>query len=194
MTPRKKAPKASSDDTNRAGWSYAHSLIEASLDPLVTISAEELITDINTATEKITGVSREKLIGNNFADYFTEPEKAHAGYLKVFEQGQVIDYPLAIRHTSGAVTYVLYNASVYRNEQGEVLGVFAAARDITERKRTEEALTDLQSLLNAIVDSTNTPLICTFFSLLPLLFFCIFNSHPLGYCLLFPFMPLIQHR
>ena len=85
-------------------------------------------------------MSRERLIGSDFSDYFTEPEMARAGYLKAFEKGQVIDYPLAARHTSGAITDVLYNASVFRNEQGKVLGVFAAARDISERKRAEDKL------------------------------------------------------
>jgi len=119
---------------------YSRTLLETCLDSLVTISTEGRITDVNKATEKITGVSRERLIGSDFADYFTEPEMARAGYLKVFEQGQVIDYPLAIRHTSGAITNVLYTASVYRNEQGEILGVFAAARDITKLKRAEQEL------------------------------------------------------
>jgi len=117
---------------------YSRNLIETSLDPLVTISAEGMITDVNTATERITGRSRERLIGSDFTDYFTEPEMARAGYLQAFSAGQVIDYPLAIRHSSGAVTEVLYNASVYRDEQGAVLGVFAAARDITERKEAEQ--------------------------------------------------------
>jgi len=130
----------STNEELRAASLYARNLIETSLDPLVTISAEGKITDVNTATEKITGLSRERLIGSDFADYFTEPEMARAGYLKAFAQGQVMDYPLAVRHASGAITEVLYNASVYRNEQGEVLGVFAAARDITERKLAEKAL------------------------------------------------------
>ena len=121
---------------------YARSLIEASLDPLVTISAEGKITDVNTATEKVTGVSRGRLIGSDFADYFTDPQKAREGYQQVFSQGSVTDYPLAIRHASGKVTDVLYNASVYRDAQGNVLGVFAAARDITERKKAEEALAE----------------------------------------------------
>ena len=99
--------------------------------------------DVNTATEKLTGLSRERLIGSDFADYFTEPEVARAGYQQAFGQGQVIDYPLTMRHTSGALTEVLYNASVYRNEQGEVLGVFTAARDITARKQAEDAVRQL---------------------------------------------------
>jgi len=117
---------------------YARSLIEASLDPLVTISPEGKITDVNEATVKVTGASREKLIGADFADYFTEPEKAREGYQKVFSQGFVTDYPLTIRRGDGRLTDVLYNASVYKDSKGNVLGVFAAARDITGRKKAEE--------------------------------------------------------
>ncbi len=118
---------------------YTRSLIEASLDPLVTISANGKITDVNKATEEATGFSRSELIGTDFAAYFTEPKKAHTGYQQVFSQGFVRDYPLTIRHRAGHQIDVLYNASVYRNEAGEVLGVFAAARDITERKKAEES-------------------------------------------------------
>ena len=128
------------EDELRAKSLYSRSLIEASLDPLVTISPSGQITDVNNATELVTGVGREALIGSDFAEYFTEPEKASAGYQKVLADGWVNDYPLTIRHTSGRTTDVLYNATVYRNEAGEVQGVFAAARDITERKRAEEEL------------------------------------------------------
>ena len=117
---------------------YSRSLIEASLDPLVTISVEGKITDVNQATELATGCSREELIGSDFSDYFTEPEKAKIGYKQVFSEGFVRDYPLAIKHKSGKITDVLYNATIYTNEAGEMQGVFAAARDITERKKAEE--------------------------------------------------------
>jgi PAS domain S-box-containing protein len=117
---------------------YARSLIEASVDPLVTISPEGKITDVNEATVKVTGAPREKLIGADFANYFTEPEKAREGYQRVFSQGFVTDYPLTIRHVDGRLTDVLYNASVYKDVRGNVLGVFAAARDITGRKKAEE--------------------------------------------------------
>jgi len=117
---------------------YARSLIEASLDPLVTISPEGKITDVNEASVKATGVLREDLIGADFSNYFTEPEKARQGYKQVFEKGFVSDYPLTIRHLDGTVTPVLYNASVYKNDKGNVLGVFAAARDITKQKEAED--------------------------------------------------------
>jgi PAS domain S-box-containing protein len=116
---------------------YARSLIEASLDPLVTISPDGKITDVNEATAKVTGVPREKLIGTDFSNYFTEPEKAREGYRQVFAKGSVTDYPLTIRHVDGRQTDVLYNASVYRDALGNVLGVFAAARDVTAQKRAE---------------------------------------------------------
>lgn len=116
---------------------YARSLIEASLDPLVTISPEGKITDVNEGSVKVTGVPREKLIGTDFSNYFTEPEKAREGYQQVFSKGFVTDYPLTIRHTSGQVTHVLYNATVYKDPNGNVLGVFAAARDVTKQKEAE---------------------------------------------------------
>ncbi len=132
-TERKKA-----EASIQAAAQYARSLIEASLDPLMMISAQGKITDVNAATELVSGMPRAQLIGSDFADYFTDPEKAREGYQQVFLQGEVTDYPLAIRHLSGKVTEVLYNSSLYRDSHGNVLGVFAAARDITERKRAEE--------------------------------------------------------
>jgi len=116
---------------------YARSLIEASLDPLVTISPEGKITDVNEGSIKVTGIAREKLIGADFSDYFTEPEKAREGYQQVFSRGFVTDYPLTIRHKDGRQTNVLYNASVYKDLRGNVLGVFAAARDVTAQKKAE---------------------------------------------------------
>jgi len=113
---------------------YARSLIEASLDPLVTISPEGKITDVNEASVKVTGVMRDKLIDTDFSNYFTDPVKARAGYLQVFEKGFVSDYALTIKHQNGKLTDVLYNASLYKDINGLVLGVFAAARDVTEQK------------------------------------------------------------
>jgi PAS domain S-box-containing protein len=122
----------------QAAAHYTRSLFETSLDPLVTISKNGHITDVNTATENVTGVERDHLIGSDFTEYFTDPEKAREEYQLVFSLGLVTDYPLAIRHTSGKITDVLYNASVYRDEGGNIIGVFAAARDITERKKAED--------------------------------------------------------
>jgi len=120
----------------------ARSLIEASLDSLVTISAEGKITDANEAATKVTGVPRDKLIGTNFSSYFTEPEKAQEAYRQGFAKGILTNYPLTMRHANGGLTDVLYNASVYRDERGNVLGVFAAARDVTAQKQAEAQVAD----------------------------------------------------
>jgi PAS domain S-box-containing protein len=124
-------------DQARLASQYARGLIEASRDPLVTISAEGKITDVNEATIRVTGVARGRLVGTDFSDYFTEPDRAREGYLQVLAQGFVTDYPLTIRHTGGDLTEVLYNASVYNDAGGHVQGVFAAARDVTAQKRAE---------------------------------------------------------
>jgi PAS domain S-box-containing protein len=114
---------------------YTRSLIEASLDPLITISAKGKIMDMNEALANITGITREKLTGTDFLDYFTEPQKARAVYQEVFANGSVTDSPLTLRHKNGALTDVLFNGSVYKNDKGEVLGVVIVARDSTDQKR-----------------------------------------------------------
>jgi PAS domain S-box-containing protein len=81
-------------------------------------------------TRRGSGVAREKLVGTDFSDYFTEPKQARDGYQQVFAQGAVTDYPLTIRHKDGKLVDVLYNASVYKDQRGKVLGVFAVARSI----------------------------------------------------------------
>ncbi len=124
---------------------YNRSLIEASLDPLVTFGPDGRITDANTATEQATGCSRNELIGTDFSDYFTDPDKARNGYQKVFREGLVRDYDLDLRHRDGQFTSVLYNASVYRDSSGQVAGVIAAARDISELKKAGDALRESEA-------------------------------------------------
>jgi PAS domain S-box-containing protein len=143
----------------RAASLYARSLIEASLDPLVTISPQGKITDVNRATEDATGLPRAELIGTDFASYFTEPEKARAGYEEVLARGEVRDYPLTMRHRSGLTVEVLYNASVYRNESGELQGVFAAARDITLRKQLEAEAHAASLYARSLIEASLDPLV-----------------------------------
>jgi PAS domain S-box-containing protein len=119
---------------------YARSLIEASLDPLVTISIEGKITDMNQATIDITGINRELLTGTDFFTYFTEPQKAREVYQEVFANGFVADSPLTLRHKNGKLTTVLFNGSVYRDEKGLVQGVVIVARDVTEQNKIKTEL------------------------------------------------------
>jgi PAS domain S-box-containing protein len=112
-------------------------LIEASLDPLITISPEGKITGANEATIHVTGVPREELIASDFFSYFTEPEKAREAYREAFAKSFISDYSLTIRHREGRLTEISCNATVYKDARGEILGVFAAARDISALKRAE---------------------------------------------------------
>jgi PAS domain S-box-containing protein len=115
-------------------------MIESSLDPMVSISAEGMITDVNEATLKVTGVPRDRMIGTAFSDYFTDPKKANGIYQRVFEEGMQMDYPLTMRHRNGTLTEVMFNASVYHDAAGELMGVFATARDVTAQKKAEREL------------------------------------------------------
>ncbi len=121
---------------------YSRSLIEASLDPLVTINTDGKITDMNEATVDITGVPRDKLIGSDFFDYFTEAKKARNVYKEVFSKGSVAESPLTLRHINGKLTDVLFNGSVYKDPAGSVLGVVIVARDVTVQKKISKELTE----------------------------------------------------
>ena len=117
---------------------YARSLIETSIDPLILIDMQGRIQDANEAACRITGLPREELIGSDAASKFTEPERLKPGFKQVMAEGQAIDYLLTIRHAGGRLTDVLCNARAYRNEHGEVVGIFATAHDVTESRRIQE--------------------------------------------------------
>jgi len=150
ITDRKQA-----EDKVRIANEYNRSLIESNPDPLVTINEKGLITDVNVATEKVTGHLRHELIGTDFSDYFTDPDKAREGYEQVFREGIVRDYEIEIRHNSGYVTPVLYNASVYKDKTGDVVGVFAVARDISALRNTERALKESEERYRTAIESAS---------------------------------------
>lgn len=117
---------------------YSQSLIEASPDPLFTISLEGKITDANQASVEATDVSKEDLIGSDFINYFTEPNLAKKGYKEVFSKGFVVDYPLVLM--DGELTNVLFNGSIYKDADDNVIGAIMVGRDITELKKVESEL------------------------------------------------------
>jgi PAS domain S-box-containing protein len=115
----------------RLASAHNRSLLEASLDALVTIGTDGRINDVNSAIETLTGRSRGELIGTDFSDCFVEAETARAAYEEVLRDGFVRDRRLEIRHCDGHLTSVLYNASLHRDDGGNVIGVVAAARSIS---------------------------------------------------------------
>jgi PAS domain S-box-containing protein len=155
------------EERDRAASAYARSLIEASLDPLVTISPDGKVTDVNAASEAATGVPRDRVVGTDFAEYFTEPGQARAVYQRVLATGSVRDYPLTIRHTSGRTTDVLYNATVYSDPHGKVQGVLATARDVTEVRALQaelalaSRLAAMGTLVAGVAHEVNNPLAAT---------------------------------
>jgi PAS domain S-box-containing protein len=128
------------EEALRQGVKYNRGLIEANLDPLVIIGQDGKITDMNRATKKITGRSYVELIGTDFADCFTQPDKARLGYEITLKKGFIRDYELKIKGNNEIETPILYNASVYLNDNGESIGVFASVHDITELKHLQEDL------------------------------------------------------
>jgi PAS domain S-box-containing protein len=150
---RERRARAEADRQVRESARYARSLVEANVSPLVLITPDGKIGDVNRATEDATGLLRDQLIGTDFAEYFTNPEAAREGYQRVLQEGEVRDYPLVLKHVSGSVMYVEYNASVYRGVTGELQGVFAAARDVTERRRAQAQEARLAAIVTSSQDA-----------------------------------------
>ena len=119
---------------------YTRSLIESNIDALMTTDLRGIITDVNQQMEALTGCTRDELIGAPFKNYFTDPERADAGIMQVLREGKVTNYELTARARDGNETVVSYNATTLHDRDRKLRGVFAAARDVTERKRFELAL------------------------------------------------------
>ena len=119
---------------------YMRSLLEAHIDALMTTDPQGIVSDVNKQMEVLTGCTRDELIGARFKDYFTEPERAEEGIKQVLAEGRVTDYELTARSRDGKETVVSYNATTFFDRNRRLQGVFAAARDVTERKRLDQVL------------------------------------------------------
>ncbi len=119
---------------------YTRSLIESNIDALIATDPRGIITDVNKQMEALTGCTRDELIGAPFKGYFTDPERAEAGIKLVLGESKVTDYELTARARDGKETVVSYNATTFHDRDRKLQGVFAAARDVTERKRYEQSL------------------------------------------------------
>ena len=125
---------------------FSISLIEASLDPLMTVSNEGKITDMNNAMLKSTGQTRENLKGSNYFSCFSEPKKAIKAYQQVIDTGFVTNVPLQLMTKNGRLTAVLLNGSVYKDDKGLIQGFVFVARDITDQKRVEAELINAKTV------------------------------------------------
>ena len=127
---------------------YTRSLIESNIDALMTTDPRGIITDVNRQMELLTGCTRDELIGAPFKNYFTDPERAEAGIKLVLAEGKVTDFELTARAREGQETVVSYNATTFHDRDRRLQGVFASARDVTERRRVEDQMRDQKATLS----------------------------------------------
>jgi PAS domain S-box-containing protein len=134
--------------------SYNRGLIESSVDGLITVDPTGTITDVNDRMCQMTGYGRAELVGTPFADYFTDPERARAGVQQTLKDEAVTEYALTLVSRTRRLLNVSFNASVFKNPAGSVQGIFASARDITDRLRLEEQLREQQGYLRGLIESS----------------------------------------
>jgi len=137
---------------------YTRSLIESNIDALMTTDPQGIITDVNKQMEALTGSTRDELIGAPFKDCFTDPERAERGLRMMLSGSKVSDYELTVRARDGKETVVSYNATTFHDRARRLLGVFAAARDITERRKAEETIRHLNADLELRVNERTAQL------------------------------------
>src|SRR5512144_2854065 len=125
---------------------YTRSLVESNIDALMTTDPAGIITDVNKQMEALTGCTRDELIGAPFKSYFTDPDRAEAGIKLVLSERKVTDYELTACARDGKQTVVSYNATTFYDRGRTLQGVFAAARDVTERKRVEAELQQAKAM------------------------------------------------
>ncbi len=128
---------------------YTRSLIEANIDAIMTTDPVGIITDVNKQMESLTDCTRDELIGAPFKKYFTDPERAEAAINLALNDKKVTNYELTARTRGGLETVVSYNATTFYDRDRNLQGVFAAARDVTERKRLDGVLEDKNVELEA---------------------------------------------
>jgi PAS domain S-box-containing protein len=137
---RVEAEQALLDQRLRDQQFYTRSLIESNIDALMTTDPRGIISDVNQQMEALTGCTRDELIGAPFKNYFTDPERAEAAITRVLREGKVTNYELTAHASDGTETVVSYNATTFHNRDNQLQGVFAAARDVTDRKQFEHKL------------------------------------------------------
>jgi diguanylate cyclase (GGDEF)-like protein/PAS domain S-box-containing protein len=133
---------------------YTRSLFESNIDALMTSDSSGIITDVNKQMELLTGCTRDELIGAPFKNYFTDPERAEAGINRVLSEREITNYELTARARDGRETVVSYNGATLYDRDRRLQGVFGAARDITERKRSEEALKEGENRFRFILENS----------------------------------------
>ncbi len=138
---------------------YNRSLVEASPDALVMVDPELIITDVNEQTVLLTGTPREELVGSSFKEFFTDPNRAAEGVRQTLREGSVTNYELVLRSRQGRRTVVSFNATVFRDLEGEVAGIFASARDITEGRKIEEKLRESENYNRGLIEASPDALV-----------------------------------
>jgi PAS domain S-box-containing protein len=138
----------------REQQTYLRGLIESSVDGLITVDPEGFITDVNEQMCRMTGYTRDELIASPFRQYFTDPQRADAGVKSTFAEGVVTNYDLVLKTRSGKKATVSFNASVFRAADGQVQGIFASARDISEQARLQSQLVDQQAYNRSLIEAS----------------------------------------
>ena len=122
-------------------------IVESSHDAIVSKSLNGVITSWNKGAERLFGYAAEEAVGQNIT-LIIPPERRHEErtIVEQLARGERVDHFETVRmHKDGSLLDVSLTISPMKDASGRVVGASKLARDITERKRAEEALRQAQT-------------------------------------------------
>jgi len=127
-------------------------LIESSEDTIISATTDGTILTWNRAAERLFGYTAQEAIGKSISITFP-PERAEEMQrnIRSFNRGQSVGpYETERVRSDGRVISVAVTLSPIKDGSGSVVGALGIVRDVTERKRDEEALLRSQTELRAL--------------------------------------------
>jgi len=118
---------------------YAQSIINSSLDMIIAVDQQRKITEFNPAAEETFGYTRAEVLGQDVSILYADPNDGTAINRAVVESGRG-ECEVSNRKKNGETFPGMLAASVVHDPTGNPIGVMGVSRDISERKRAEEAL------------------------------------------------------
>ena len=112
------------------------------------------IIDISPSIERYSGYPREELIGKPVGAVYFNPEDRITLLKAIGEKGEVVDYEVRLKSKDNRLIYTSVNAHILFDSAGKPIGVEGTLRDITERKRAEEALQESEERYRALVENS----------------------------------------
>lgn len=134
------ARRSLAEESLKENLGYTRTVFESNIDPMVVLTPEGIIKDVNAATEQMTGLSRDVLIGSSFSHYLKGSGDLAERYREIVGTGRVEAISGKMIRSDGHATPVQVNAAAFTGARGGVEGIIISAHDVTRQKEDEAVI------------------------------------------------------